>query len=238
VDILISDSDGSSLRQLTDGPGVSQGSPTWSPDGRRIAFDSFVEGRYTLWVIDVDGGVPQPLASSVAREQVVPVWSRDGGSIYFAGGRWGAFAIWRVPAVGGTAERLTPEGTGRFTAETHDGTQLVYQAADDDSALMVVPVSGGEPRQVVACAKNAAFGVGAQGVYYAACDATADPPLHVLNLATGEDRVLGRLEQFERSPILLSLGLSISPDGTSVLYPRTVNEGSDLMLLENFRSTP
>jgi hypothetical protein len=54
-------------------------------------------------------------------------------------------------------------------------------------------------------------------------------------LQTGADRLLGPLEGLEQSSDVPSLGLSVSPDGMSVLYPRNVTDTSDLMLLENFR---
>jgi Tol biopolymer transport system component len=232
--IWIANRDGSKIRQLTDGPGVFQGSPRWSPDGRRIAFDARSEGGFTIWVIDADGGKPEPITNT-KRQQVVPTWSRDGRWIYFAAGEWEpySFAIWRVPSSGGPAQRMTSDGTGRLALETADGTRLIYQAADADSALMVVPVTGRSSRQLVPCAKNGAFGVGAQGVYYVPCESGTDSRLHLLDLDSGEDRLLGRLEQFDQS--VGSLGLAISPDGLSILYPRIVSDSEDLMLIENVR---
>ena len=143
-----------------------------------------------------------------------------------------SFAIWRVPVSGGPAQRLTPDGTGRFASETADGTRLVYQAAEADSALMVMPVTGGSSRQLVRCAKNAAFGVGALGVYYVPCDPGTDPPLRLLDLASGEDRLLGRLEQFDSG--LTGPG-RFARWVVDPLPTRSVNDSSDLMLIENFR---
>ena len=182
--IWIANRDGSDIRQLTHGPGVFQGSPSWSPDASRIAFDAKSEaGSWNVWVIDADGGTPQPI-TNIKSGQVVPSWSWDGRWINFAAGEWDpySFAIWRVPVSGGPAQRLTPDGTGRFASETADGTRLVYQAAEADSALMVVPVTGGSSRQLVRCAKKSAFGVGALGVYYVPCEPGTDTPLRLLDL--------------------------------------------------------
>ena len=30
-------------------------------------------------------------------------------------------------------------------------------------------------------------------------------------------------------------GLAVSPDGTTILFGKVINEGSDLMLIENFK---
>ena len=50
---------------------------------------------------------------------------------------------------------------------------------------------------------------------------------------TGRDRLLGRLEKYEYR--FGPLGLAVSPDGKSVLYPRRIRDSFDLMLIENFR---
>ena len=129
---------------------------------------------------------------------------------------------------------MTRGGSGKFACESADGKHLMYQPTDADSPLLAMPVSGGPARQLVACAKATAFGVARHGVYYVACDSSADPALHLMDPDTGSDRLVGRLEKFENEPLLL-LGLPVSPDGTTVLYPRHMSDSADLMLIENFR---
>jgi len=72
------------------------------------------------------------------------------------------------------------------------------------------------------------FAVGRAGVYHLGCGTGPDVPLSLLDAVTGRDRLLGRLEK----PFG---GLAVSPDGKTILYTKTVREGSDLMLIESFR---
>jgi hypothetical protein len=68
-------------------------------------------------------------------------------------------------------------------------------------------------------------------VYYVPCDSSPNPPVHVLNLETGRDTQLGTLDGIRDRAI----GLSVSPDGKSIVYPKVTTQGADLMLIENFR---
>jgi hypothetical protein len=52
-----------------------------------------------------------------------------------------------------------------------------------------------------------------------------------MNLETGRDQRLGTIEGLIPRP----LGLAVSPDGRTILYPRHTRENTDLMLIENFR---
>ena len=131
-------------------------------------------------------------------------------------------------------EQVTRGGSGLFACESRDGKSLLYQPKDADSPLLVLPLSGGAPRQLVGCVKPTAFATGPQGVYYVACDSSPDPALHVIDPETGRDRVLGRLEQYQNHDVL-PLGLAVSPDGMSILYLRHMRDTCDLMLIENFR---
>ena len=53
------------------------GRPTWSPDGKSIAFISNMSGRNNLWLVPAEGGWPVQLTVSDQR-QTSPVWSPDG----------------------------------------------------------------------------------------------------------------------------------------------------------------
>jgi hypothetical protein len=52
---------------------------------------------------------------------------------------------------------------------------------------------------------------------------------------SGRTRRLGTLEMYENNNNAPALGLSISPDGTAILYLRHMTDNADLMLIENFR---
>ena len=53
------------------------GRPTWSPDGKSIAFISNMSGRNNLWIVPADGGWPVQLTVNDQR-QTAPAWSPDG----------------------------------------------------------------------------------------------------------------------------------------------------------------
>jgi Tol biopolymer transport system component len=236
-EIWLADADGTHSVQLTRGPGMSQGSPRWSPDGRRIAFDSESEdGHYDIWVIDADGGPPGRLTHG-AGDEILPSWSRDGRYIYFASRlKGGPQDVWRVPAAGGAEERMTHQG-GTLPYESIDGRTLYFlrrlgieagPSRRGGAPLLSLPLAGGTERQIVACATD--FAVGQGGVYYVECPSaqTPEPSLVLWDPATGRERPLGKLGPS-------GAGLTVSPDGRTILYAKQVGSGTDLMLIEGFR---
>ena len=66
--------DGSNVTRLTNHP-ESDCCPAWSPDGRRIAFDSERDGNREIYVMDSDG-------SNVTRLTNHPEW--DGSPVWTA----------------------------------------------------------------------------------------------------------------------------------------------------------
>jgi Tol biopolymer transport system component len=231
LDIWMAEADGSAVQLLTRRPSRIAGSPYWSPDGRRIVFDSSDDDdHWHIWTIDVEGGTPRRLTTQAGDENV-PTWSHDGRYIYFSADPGSGRDIWRVLASGGIPERLTHGVRGYFACESADGNSLLFQPEDADTPLMAMALSGGEVRQLATCVRNSAFGAGPQGVYYVPCDPSSDPPVHVLDLRTGRDQRLGTLDGLMDRP----LGLAVSPDGKTIVYPRKGHSTADLMVIENFR---
>jgi TolB protein len=73
MDIFLVDVTGAQIRQLTHGEGSNE-DPTWSPDGRLLAFSSTRDGRPQIFVMDADGSAPRRVAD-VPGASSTPHWS-------------------------------------------------------------------------------------------------------------------------------------------------------------------
>jgi len=225
-EIWVALGDGSSPVQMTHGLGRGQGSPQWSPDGRWIAFDSQdQDGQWDIYVIDASGGRPRRFTFEGSNE-VVPSWSHDGRWIYFCSNRSGRDEIWRAPSRGGAAVRLTYEG-GFMASESIDGATLFYTKAES-SPLFAKPLSGGPERQLLDWVFDRSFFPVQDGIYYIGRRNEMALPLKFFRFASQNNEVITNI----RGPLFM--GLSVSPDGATILFTKTVAFGANLMMIENF----
>jgi Ca2+-binding RTX toxin-like protein len=124
--------------------------PAWSPDGKRIAFASKLDGddgdTYELWVVNASGFGLRQLTKN-DRSDRYPAFSPDGATIAHTYGRNNLprQEIWRLQ-VDDTANRTkVTDGEGLVFLHTRpafspDGLNIVYVR---DSALHVVAAAGG-----------------------------------------------------------------------------------------------
>jgi Tol biopolymer transport system component len=228
--IWVSAIDGSGERPLTRPTAAVDGSPAWSPDGRHIAFDRRQpdDWRSHIWVIDAEGGVPRQLTSG-DHDDNIPSWSRDGRWIYYTSGTGATRDVWRVAAGGGDPQRVTTTGSFYVAAEASDRS-LVYQPQRAVQSFVVMPAGGGPAQPFLECVRWRMIAVAASGVYYVPCTggSKGEPQLHHVDPRTRRDRVLGSLEGNVST-------LSVSPDETIIAYDRTVDEGTNLWLIDDFR---
>jgi Tol biopolymer transport system component len=95
-----------------------------------------------------------------------------------------------------------------------------------------VGLAGGPARRVLSCVRGGrGFAAAVQGIYYIACDPTPDPPIRLVEVDTGRDRVVPTPEQIESE----DRDFSVSPDGRTILYAKRGASIADLVLIENFK---
>jgi dipeptidyl aminopeptidase/acylaminoacyl peptidase len=109
---------GATPRQLTtfDGPDMhpdwGSRAPTWSPDGKQIAYVqggppalAYYAGQKVA-VVPAAGGPARVLTGALDRNVLSPTWSPDGSSVLFLLEDDRVYHLARVPAAGGAVERL------------------------------------------------------------------------------------------------------------------------------------
>jgi len=81
--IFLADTRTGSRKQLTSSS--NDRVPRWSPDGKRIAFQSQRSGRWEIWLMNADGTGARQLTSTGTVQGVVnPVWAPDGRRLAFS----------------------------------------------------------------------------------------------------------------------------------------------------------
>lgn len=121
--------------------------PAWSPDNTRIAFQSYRDGNFHLYLIDAAGGAPRKLTSG-SHDHREPAFSPDGTRLAFSSDRDGSYGIWLLDLATGaiTAVTATPdeEAAPKWSP---DGQRLVF--AVNDTAIDAVTLATGERKRLV-----------------------------------------------------------------------------------------
>jgi TolB protein len=132
-DVWVVGVDGSAPVQLTDAPGI-EGGPTWSPDGREIAYHSNHLGQSELWALSTEGGESRRLTDDPA-EDLTAAWSPDGTRIAFTSDRGGDYELYSMATDGSDVRKVTDsEGQGWNPSWSPDGRTIAYLCTGPDPA--------------------------------------------------------------------------------------------------------
>ena len=203
--------------------------PQWSPDGRTILFNSRRTGSSDLYLLQPETGTLTQLTNDPS-EEAEARWSRDGRSIYFGSNRTGRLEVWRVPATGGAAAQVTRRG-GLAAIEPDDGFIYYSKDAQSPTSIWRVPVEGGSEVPLVdGLSYSLNFAVSRQGLYFIALNGTPDQAsVDFFDFSTRQRSTLVRLDK------RFWLGITLSPDEQSLVFPLVDSAGSHLMLVGSFR---
>jgi Tol biopolymer transport system component len=138
------------LTRITFDDGL-QSEPTWSPDGRYIAYSSDRGGKFDIWVQQVSGGDPIQITKGPGHHWQ-PDWSPDGKYIAYRSEE-GDGGIYVVPALGGAglARKVSP--FGYHPRWSPNSLQLLFQTHFTAPAFWnrfyVGQLDGSAPRDVL-----------------------------------------------------------------------------------------
>jgi Tol biopolymer transport system component len=223
-EIWIANADGSHSRQLTSNAGPPASYARWSPNGRLIAFSYAGEGNGDIYTMTPEGASIRRLTSETSRDET-PAFSKDGRWIYFSSNRSGVFEIWKLAADYPAELVQVTHGGGSWPIESPDGKHLYFRR---ESEIWRLPVNGGAEIRVLGPMNVSSWMPGRTGIYF--IERAGRIAFHVF--ATGRTSPVIPLRQ----EAMVGLpGLTLSPDGRSLLYGQKDRAWSDIMLVENFQ---
>jgi len=192
--------------------------PTFSPDGKQIAFFGRPEGKSEgLYIANADGGGvtgPHIVGPGVCCMN----WSPDGNWIVYANSPrpnrpGGPIAIVKMDGTFKTIVNLGVDGNG--PAFSPDGKQVVFSGClpnTNTCGLMIVPTSGGAPRLITTDnGGNADWSPRGDKIVYQASDGAGHTQVFVVNPDGSGKRQLTRGTSNDGQPVW-------SRDGSAIFW--------------------
>ena len=222
------------------------GRPTWSPDGKSIAFISNMSGRNNLWLVPAEGGWPVQLTVSDQR-QSAPAWSPDGKWIayqsdYDGDEQWDIFLV--SPKTGKVVNLTQTHEIAELNPTwSPDGRYLAYEVKPKTSAAYEIDIYDMVMREVKHLTTNTPQDKGNYGpiwskdgkyiVYTQEQAKGTDSNIFIADVATGKSTLLTPHEG-EKRYYANDIDPRAIPDGRKILITSNAANGYDNIGLLDF----
>jgi Tol biopolymer transport system component len=205
---------------------MPSGTPRWSPDGKRIAFDRFTGDSWDIFVANSDGGGVRQITAEPGLD-IQPYWSADGEALFFASDRGGALEVWAIPVNGDLKARPVRLEGAMAMAGVDEEWIYCYEAG---GSILKARPDGRERSRLLEQVWKAHFALAAGGAYFVRAPTQGRAlEIEFLDFRTGRSRRVGEISS-------RSFGaLSATPDGRFLIYTLRPELESDIMLVDNFR---
>jgi len=196
-------------------------SPQYSPDGRRIAFDSSRQVKFAIWVANADGTGLAQITNVSSSWSGTPRWSPDGRWLAFDAFEKGSgWEVWVVEASGSLPRQLT-HGPGDahndIPSWSRDGSSIYFESRRSGrSEIWRIPAGGGTAVQVTHNGGYVAFeSTDGKTLYYTLSVGGAEG-LYAKRLPDGEE------EQVLKDGVA-HRGFAVFSDGVYYLHQLGIN---------------
>ena len=123
--------------------------PAYSPDGKKIVFNSNRSGSSEVWVSNSDGSAPVQMTTFGGPMVGTMSWSQDGQWIVFHARPEGRASLFVIPATGGSPKRLTSGADDTHPIYSRDGRWIYFGSSRSGMhQIWRMPAVGGEPKQL------------------------------------------------------------------------------------------
>lgn len=124
---------------------ATQGSPTFNPDGKQLAFVSNKDGSPRIYMMDVPGpgtslnDIQARLITKKNKESTAPAWSPDGTKIAYCSVTQGVRQIWVYDLTKGEERQLTQGGGNKENPTwAPNSLHLAFNASEGDGSELYI----------------------------------------------------------------------------------------------------
>ncbi len=218
--------------------------PRWSPDGRSFVVDGKdTQGRQGIYRVDAQTGETTPIVQTESGIATFPSWSPDGKAIFYHSFDRKLHQLLRRDLETGRESevyRLASPAYVRGQAVSPDGRRWAFSRGDPATrsmVLMLVPASGGEPRELIRLKEPESIGFyslawtpdGRQVLFVKREDVPGAEARNSLWRVSVEGGAAQKIELGVPNP----RGIRFHPDGRRIAFSAGEN-AAEIWVLENF----